>query len=166
MNIQLDHSVTFVYSELAQEVIAIGRKNHWRFRVIGYGEAPTETVYQSGWSLTTLPEAPRIAQDRLFALKAAGVGVKALIIAHELPNFVVGPEPKSDFNFEPILSGLTKIAKGVGIVALATTATVAIAAAAAIVAPILLIFTAVLVDPAIIIICEDGTWVEILNYYE
>lgn len=143
----------------ASQAILVGRRYHWRFRVVGFGEAPEKPVYQSGWWLETIPEAPRMAQDRLLALKRANIPVKHIVIAHEAPKLLANPEPKKDFKITPILSEIGKV---LGVLTLASAA----AAASAIVAPLFLLLSVVLVDPALIVILEDGTWIEVATWYE
>jgi len=148
-----------VISPDARKALDVGRKNHYRFRVVGQGDAPTQPTYKSGWWLQTVAEAPRMAQDRLLALNRANIPIKHIVIAHEAPKLLANPEPKKDFKITPILSGIGKV---LGVLTLASAA----AAATAIVAPILLLLSVVLVDPALIVILEDGTWIEVATWYE
>jgi hypothetical protein len=126
-----------IISYEAKRAIAIGRRNHWRFRVVS--KAP-EWVYEEVL-------APTVALDRIAVLKRAGVPIKGFVIAHEAPKLLAAPkeEPKPPspqilLDFSP----LEEVLKFVGN----------------------LFLIAILLDPALIVVLEDGTWLEVMTWYE
>ena len=133
--------------------------NHWRFRVVGYGPVPTKRIYNGDWSYEPITQVPQIAQERYKVLTMAGLTFKGLVIAHEVPQFVVKEpqkeQPKQDFKIQTsgILPALGEIGLVVGTGLLAVMG---------------IILQAILIDPAIICVCKDpnSTWLEILTYYE
>ncbi len=129
-----------VPSKLARQAVSVGFKNHWRFRVVG------EASYKKEWRMETIPEAPRMAQERLEALKSAGITFQSFVIAHEAPRLLKAPE----FIKEKV-KALQPSSFPIGEV-LAFIFT--------------LFFQAILLDPALIVVLEDGTWLEVMTWYE
>ena len=85
----------------------------------------------------------------------SGVRIKGFVIAHEAPRLLTAPAPKkNDFKnnqtgaivpdtsefFGTLIQGLLFF--------------------------ITLIFQAALLDPALIVVLEDGTWLEVMRWYE
>jgi len=129
-----------VPSTLAKKAISVGFKNHWRFRAV------QETTYKSEWRTETITEAPQTAQERLEALKRAGVVYHTILIAHEAPRLLVAPLP-------------VKKKKTVE-----TTTTFPIFEVLGFI--FTLFFQAILLDPALIVVLDDGTWLEVMTWYE
>ena len=130
-------------SKLARTAVSVGFKNHWRFRVVG------ENAYKDEWVKERVTEAPRKAQDRIVALKRAGIPIKEFVVAHEAPRLLCAPkeEPKvvkqsktqtASFPLGEILQFLVY----------------------------LFILPLTMLDPALIVVLEDGTWLEVMTWYE
>jgi hypothetical protein len=133
-----------IITPLAREALKIGFKNHYRFRVV------TKESYKREWVTERVEKAPVIAQERLDLLKRSGVRFKSYIVAHEAPRLLCSPvekpkpvsTPKSTPQFD--LSALFEIV------------------------PLLfgMFFQLLLLDPAVIVELEDGTWLEVITWYD
>jgi len=144
-----------IISPEAKRAIDLAYKEHWRFRVIGQGELPKEPSYKDQWWFQPITE-PEKGKDRIAALRRAGVPIKGLVIAHEAPRLLSAPkEPDSKINTSiPNLGAPSSdLASGLlmGLVLLGS-----------------LVFQALLVDPALIVVLNDDahTWLEVMTWYE
>ncbi|MBL8049618.1 MAG: hypothetical protein JNM46_00210 [Anaerolineales bacterium] len=145
---------TKIISYEARRAIQVGYKNHWRFRVVGQGEVPVQPFYKDEWVFEPV-NVPQVAQDRIETLKRFGFSFKGFVIAHEAPRLLPAPAPKKqDFknnqtvgilpDVEALLGNLLK-----GLLFFLT-----------------FIFQVALLDPALIVVLEDGTWLEVMTWYE
>jgi len=137
----------------ARKAIQIGYQNHWRFRVVGRGDVPKNAYYKDEWVFEPI-NSPNVAQDRLKALKQKGICFKGFVIAHEAPRLLTMQTPKvpkPDFKNKDILPDLENLVVNVmfGLGYFFS-----------------LLFQMVLLDPALIVILEDGTWLEVMTWYE
>lgn len=139
----------------ARKAILIGRQNHWRFKVIGNGDLPQEHTYKDEWWFEPV-SVPAVAQDRLNALQASGLSFRGFLIAHEAPKRLTSPKPISKPN--------VKVTNSPDIVP--TITTIAEFFATSFVLVFSLFFQAILLDPALIVVLEDGTWLEVMTWYE
>jgi len=138
----------------ARKAVQVGYKNHWRFRVVGQGEVPKESFYRDEWVYEPI-KAPQVAQDRIQTLKQSGIRFKGFVIAHEAPRLLSAPAPKKqDFKNNPTKEILPDVEALFGnlINGLLFFFT--------------LIFQVALLDPALIVVLEDGTWLEVMTWYE
>ena len=149
--------VKFVYSEIAQEAIEIGRKHHMPFSVVGYGEIPTRPFYRGKWWFEPVKEAPEKARKQIAVLKASGITFKGYIVAHEI-ELLEKKEEKLDFKVQPSIPPSNKTGSDFLVSALKFTLTAGFVMIA--------MLPMVLIDPVIIGVCEDGTWLNILTYYK
>lgn len=129
-----------VPSRLARQAISVGFRNHWRFRVVD------EVSYKKGWRTETPPEIPTSALERIQAIKAAGIPIQSLIIAHEAPRLLGAPSPAR----KPIPQSKTTTFPLIEILVFI----------------ISILFQAILLDPALIVVLEDGSWLEVMTWYE
>lgn len=129
-----------VPSRLARQAISVGFKNHWRFRVVN------EASYKRNWRTETLPEAPTTALERIEALKMAGISFQSIVIAHEAPRLLPAPAPSRT----PIQQTKTAALPLIEILSFIFA----------------ILFQALLLDPALIVVLEDGTWLEVMTWYE
>jgi hypothetical protein len=149
-----------IYSPYATKAVAAGDQHHMGFRVVGCGEVPHESFYQDEWwyqpvdSESTIPES---GLKRLEILKKAGIKIKGAVIAHEAPRLLCAPTPEPETKKHPstdrgvefdllrvlgaVLSGLLMVL-GIFLVA------------------------AIRIDPALIVVLEDDTWLEVMTWYE
>lgn len=127
-----------IISYQARQAIAIGRKNHWRFSVT---EKRDEWVYET-------VEVPQVGLDRIDALRRAGVRINGFVVGHEAPRILTAPkeEKKHDFKITPVsIPDLSFLFEFAFLIVGA-------------------VFRAVLLDPALIVVLEDGTWLEVMNW--
>jgi len=158
-----------VTSEFASKAIAVGRKHHMRFKVVGFGDVPHEPYYKDEWwfdPLISESTIPKDALDRLEIIRQAGIRVKGIILAHEAPRILGAPGPMK----EPKTAQNTKTNDNVGYDVLPTLKTVVgvlagVLGAALAVAGIFFI-VAIRLDPALIVVLEDGTHLEVMTWYE
>jgi len=131
-----------IISQEAYRAVQIGRRNHWRFRVV------TESSYKDGWVYETTQDIPDKAKARLTALQRAGVHFTEAIIAHEAPRVLSAPNDfKNTSQSIPTNKILEDLATGLVLF-------------------FALIFRFMLLDPALIVVLEDGTWLEVMTWYE
>jgi hypothetical protein len=143
-------------SDDAKYALAVGRENHYWFRVLGtMGVIPQPVYKDEWWYLPYEPDIniPEKALKRAEILKSE-IPIKQMIVAHEAPLLLCAPAPKK--KELPEIGSVVGIAfKTAGVVLLAMFSLVG------------LFFTsAVAVDPALIVVLEDGTWVEVMRWYE
>src|SRR5687768_14066312 len=140
----------------ARKAILVGRSNHWRFRVLGQGDMPAESFYKDQWVFephTTVPNIPKEGYPMLDALRRSGVHFKGYVIAHEAPRLLAAPKeaPKPDVKKTPdILPATQNFDFFVMLLPLIFE----------------LLFRVVLLDPALIVVLEDGTWLQVMTWYE
>jgi hypothetical protein len=135
-------------SPLQREAIAEGERHHYRFTAV------TEGNYKVGWVYERVTKAPEIASSRIKTLETARIRVCEILIAHEAPRVLPAPKvetKKSDFKIAPILPDLETF------IGFAVQAFILFGS---------LFFQLLLLDPAIVVVLEDGTWLEVCNYYE
>jgi hypothetical protein len=131
-------------------------------RVVGQGDVPPEPFYLDEWwysRLTAESTIPAEGVRRINALVRGGVPIECLMIRHEAPRLLTAPKeekqavkekPDADvsFNTFPVLEVILTVL-------------------GAIFAVFGYIFiTAVHLDPAIIAVLPDGTWLEVVAWYD
>lgn len=151
-----------------REIMALGKTNHWNFRVLGAAPVPDTAVYVNNWWLVPLAEdksqIPARALERVRSLYAAGIRPKAFVIAHEAPK-QIAPPPET-----PIVSPLAywsqraahssvAVLKGVGAVAAAVVPLMVKAVGLSLLAGLTL--GTLLADPCLIAVTDDDVWIEI-----
>jgi hypothetical protein len=142
------------------KALTLARKNHWWFRVIGTGSMISSPKYQDGWWLVPINEdktiIPKNALQRVEKLKQDGIRIQGVIVAHEAPKLLCAPAK------EPFKIDTEAISKTVGEVA------AVLARILATMFGILFYMMAagILVDPALIVVLEDGTNLEVMSWYE
>lgn len=142
-----------IISYEARKAVQVGYDNHWRFRVVGQGDVPEKSYYKDEWIFDPV-EAPVVAQDRLSALRRSGVQIKGFVIAHEAPRLLSAPAPKTDFKVASTPDILPDVGTAIGKIA------------TGLLWVFLFIFQVALLDPALIVVLEDGTWLEVMTWYE
>ncbi len=144
---------TQIVSYQARQAIQIGRMHHWRFRVVGTGEVPTQPFYKEEWVYVPVKK-PEMGQDRLQALISRGIRIKGFVIAHEAPRLLSAPASKP------------KNANTTSVGILPETQTVIDNLVSGMLLFFSLVFQVVLLDPALIVVLDDGTWLEVMSWYE
>lgn len=150
-----------IYSQEALKAIKIGCVNHMWFKVVGCGGFPHEPYYKDEWWFVPLKPGeiiPPEGEIRLELLRGAGVRIKGLVIAHEAPKVLPAPKPgdkekqktntATSSTLLPILEVITAVLGAIFMVFG------------------MILIRAILIDPALIVVLEDGTWLEIMTWYE
>lgn len=153
---------TIIESRFAAKAINVLDKTGRSSKVVGWGVPPLESYYQNGWKLEILkPQEestiPSEVKTRLKLLRDGGVGFSQVLIAHELPKPIKRLEiPKEVIQaasdilpvLGAILGGLVSLL-GLGVM---------------VVGRVLLFLIAL--DPVVIVVLDDGTWLEIAKWYD
>ena len=140
----------------ARKVLLLGLQNHMIFRVVGSGEAPHEPVYKDEWWFERLDgqNIPLEGKRRLEVLRRAGIHIQDVIVAHEAPRLLTAPKKERDSKISPPKGILTF---------LVTLASVYVQLVLFVVA---ILFQTVLIDPALIVVLKDGSWIEVVTWLE
>jgi hypothetical protein len=163
-----------LYSNEVQQAINLGREHHYRFRVVGKNGTIDKPLPKEGWWYYPATDIPRNAQKRVDMLDKSGVSIKQVIIGHEASRLLKAPpkpnlipikkaeiqKPKKDpvdlSIVADVLATTFKLALGVATVAVGITVWIMGAA----------LSTALMLDPTVIVVLEDGTWLECMSWYE
>lgn len=143
-------------SDDARYALAVGRDNHYWFRVLGAMGVIPQPVYKDEWWF--LPYEPGLnipekALKRAEILKSE-IPIKQMIVAHEAPLLLCAPAPKKK-ELPDIGNVVGVMFKTAGVVLLAMFSIVGLA-----------FTTALMSDPALICVLPDGTWIEVMRWYE
>lgn len=148
----------------------VAQEHHWGIRNLGKGEVLKETVFQDGWWYEPMGESTMhpLAAQRMEVIKQSGVSYQGFIVAHETTFLLNAPakqEVKTDWG---------ALAKTVGKPALVVVGGVVVAlAVVGLLMAVLPMFAVLLVflvpmsgvDPALIVVLQDGTMVEVARWY-
>lgn len=145
---------TQIISPEARKAILVGRQNHWRFKVVGQGGVPQKPFYKDEWVFELQTTTPDIGQDRINALRASGVRFKGFLVAHEAPRLLSAPKVAQNANDVKKRSSEILPERQFGFIA------------EFVVIFLQIFFQALLLDPALIVVLEDGTWLEVMTWYE
>jgi hypothetical protein len=159
---QIQNPFQIVHSRYATEALSVARSNGMTMRVVGQGDVPLEPFYLDEWwysRVTAESTIPAEGVRRLEALVKGGVPIDCLMIRHEAPRLLTAPKEEKQavkekpdeipsFNALPVLE-------------------VILGVLGAIFAVFGYIFVAAIhLDPAIIAVLPDGTWVEVVAWYD
>ena len=151
-----------------QQLMRLANKEGWMFPVIGQAPMLDQPLRMGDWFLVpaqmdTTP-IPERTMQRIQAIFDAGIRPLGFVLVHEAPMHLKAPPvPRRQRNFD--LKKLRKI--GGAVIGLGLMTGSLIAAAGIILAGGLLILPAgiitalVLVDPILVVVMPDNTWVEI-----
>lgn len=164
-----------VKSPEAVKAVAVGLKNRKTFRPMRQRGVITEWFREDDWWFEPYEQTrsivPAEALRRVEILRSNGVGIKGMVIAHEAPLALMAPvtERQTDHFSNGVKVAIVTLVAGVAVVvAMALTAplvAVAVPTASVLSLPLLLT-TAVLVDPCLIVVLSDGTWLEVCRWDE
>ena len=150
----------------ARYAMEVGREHHYRFRVVGTGGMIDEPVFKNGWWYCPESTTPPEALGRVNVLVQSGLKLQGFIVAHETSNALpapkVAPSPKVSAQVktapQPTVSTLSSID-------LETVVMVALKVAGFLMLMPLMLFGLAL-DPGVIIVLEDGTWLEVMYWFD
>lgn len=156
------NSFQVVHSRYATEALTVAMRNGMTMQVVGQGDVPLEPFYLDEWWYSLVTEESTIPSEgvrRIEALVKGGVPIQSLMIRHEAPRLLTAPkdenvaekkEPEADVHFDPV--PLLETIVGV---------------LGAILAVFGFIFImAIRLDPAVIAVLPDGTWIEVVTWYD
>ena len=154
-------SFQIVHSRYATEALTVAQSNGMTMRVVGQGDVPLEPFYLDEWWYSLLSAESTIPAEgvrRIDVLVKGGVPIECLMIRHEAPRLLTAPKEEkrgakektaTDVSFDPF--PLLKVILGV---------------LGAVVAVFGYIFVMTIhLDPAIIAVLPDGTWLEVVTWY-
>ena len=159
---QIQNSFQIVQSRYATEALSVARKYGMTMRVVGQGDVPLDPFYLDEWWYSRISAESTIPTEgvrRIRALLKEGVPIECLMIRHEAPRLLTAPKEEKQvkkqkpasmptFNALPLLGAIVA----------------ALGAVLAVFGYILVM--AMPLDPAIIAVLPDGTWIEVVSWYE
>lgn len=163
------HLVPLAGSETKQ-FVTLGEKRGWEFLVLGRAPLPTEPVRMEKWLIVPAEQdtshIPARALERVQAIYEAGMRPKGFVLVHEAPMVLSSGQHNENKAMLPDqFASVLPVIEGVlgGVVA---SGLIAIAAALLLAAPLTLFAGAMLLDPILIAVTEDGYWIEIDRWNE
>ena len=168
MNTQIINS-----QEVKNAVIA-GYKNHRRFYPLGKKGVPYRPIFWNGFWFDTLKSNSIIhteGKNILKELENERGEIQAVIIGHEAPKLLGGPvqarKPIIDSKkVMEVVSDVLPVLASVMDVLVKGLATVATTAAIAMAMLGVVFVEAILIDPVMIVVLKDGTWLKVATWYE
>lgn len=145
-------------TEQVKKVFAVAEREHYKFQVlgnIGTGMIECPFYYNQWWYIPIEQDKsiiPDTAFDRVDKIRQAGIPIKGLIVAHEAPRLLASPKRQR----KPIEW------QKVGDVAV--TVIMVFGTITALLGYVLV--TAVLYDPALIVVLDDGTWICVCTWLD
>jgi hypothetical protein len=158
-------------SPSAREVLQKSREQHYVFQVVGDYGTLKEPMFRDGWWY--IPEDDPIISENAIQrveLVRAITPIKGFIVAHEAPKMLCPPKPQPkpqpkpayaprkveiDLDWPSVWAGTKNGLKIVGGVLVGTLY---------VLAEVLSLLAQV--DPKLIVVLEDGTWMEVMSWYE
>jgi len=160
---------TPVLTSEVKGLLTLGRQRNWDFNILGQAPLPRQPIHLQDWLIVPAhqdsSQIPARALGRIQAIFAMGLRPKGFVIVHETPKLLPAPEliepepvavPSNTPGLKPWITGLLG--------AMAVAIPVA-AAVATMIVPATLAVGAVLVDPILVAVTEDNTWVEIDRWW-
>jgi hypothetical protein len=153
----------------SQGLLSLGRKRNWDFKILGQAPIPHQPIHLQDWLIVPAHQdsshIPARALERIQAIFAMGLRPKGFVIVHEAPKLLPAPKkvdpepirlPSTSPDFKPLVTGLLG---AVGVV-------IPVAAAAiSMIIPATIAMGAFLLDPILVAVTEDYTWVEIDRWW-
>lgn len=142
----------------AHQFLALGDRMGWQTQVIGQAPMLKEAVRLQDWMLVpahedTTPLPPRTMR-RIRTIYSQGLRPQGFVVVHEAPMQLSAPKPviieKSPMEWEGAGKAVGAIAKVLGILLLGS-----------MLLPLGLVACAVMIDPILVVVTEDGYWIEI-----
>ena len=162
-----------------QAFVALGKEKEWEVAVLGRAPMLAEPVRLGDWLLMPVEEdaspMPTRAIERVQAIYAAGLRPQGFVVVHEAPLLLTTPEgrhakawqfpslsPDAKSALKAAAGTLGVVAVGIGAVTgIAALAVAALSVAAVLAVPVFLLAGMTLIDPILVVVTEDGYWVEI-----
>lgn len=172
-----------VASQEARQLVLLGRQKGWDCAVLGRAPFPSEPVRLGDWLIVPAhqdsSQVPARALARVQAIFAAGARPKGFVMVHEAPKLLPAPVDSGPSTLpmsavpDRLKSALRVASTALGALAtvlvattgLAILALAALTLAAVLAVPALLAVGAVVVDPILVAVTEDGYWIEIDRWW-
>ncbi len=167
----------------AKEMLDLGRRQGWDFALLGNAPMPDESISLEGWMVVPAEEdtspVPQRSLDRVNAIFSSGLRPKGFVVVHEAPALLPAHTSSEESSLHistmnPSLKrNLRKIAGLAGSIVLGLAIlpgllAVALAVAAGLLmllTPLVLVAGLAAVDPILVAITEDDSWVEIDRWW-
>lgn len=153
----------------SQGLLTLGRQRKWDFKILGQAPLPRQPIHLQDWLIVPAHQdsshIPARALERIQAIFAMGLRPKGFVIVHEAPKLLPAPEvvepepvsvPTNSPGIKPWITGL------LGTMAIAIPVA---AAVTSMIVPATLAVGAVLIDPILVAVTEDDTWIEIDRWW-
>ena len=142
----------------AQQLLALGDRMGWQTQVIGRAPMLKEAVRLQDWMLVPAHEdttaIPARTMRRIHTLFSQGLRPQGFVVVHEAPMQLTAPKPvveeKSPMEWEGVGKTVGVIAKVMGVLLLGS-----------MLLPFGLLAGLVMLDPILVVVTEDGYWIEI-----
>jgi hypothetical protein len=170
-------------SPQTQQLVTLGREQGWNCAVLGQAPIPNEPVRLGDWLIVPAHQdsspVPVRAIGRVQAIFAAGLRPKGFVVVHEAPMLLPAPVQDQPNTLrlsvlpDQFKSGLKVVGTVLGVLAtflVAATGLVLLAVAAVSLAvilavPVALMVGAAVIDPILVVVTEDGYWIEIDRWW-
>jgi hypothetical protein len=149
-----------------RQLVTLGRRHHWPFQVLGKAPMVQEPVRLGEWLLVPAQDdsskLPDRALVRIQAIFAAGLRPQGFVLVHEAPKLLKAPvTPKEQPKVVPVTTASPQSTSD-----LASGLVTGFVALASMIFPMLfMVAAAVLADPILVAVTEDGYWIEIDRWY-
>jgi len=166
---QLDdkNALESVLGPHTRQLLALGREEGWPFRMLGKAPMLTEPIRIQDWLLVPALEdstpLPDTTMERVYAIYTDGIRPSGFVLVHEASKRLAAPmqdevKPVKKVDFKKIGGAALGLA--------ALTGSVLAGAAIAVIGGLLilpagLLAAAVVIDPILVAVMPDNTWVEI-----
>ena len=148
-----------------RQILSLGRRNGWGFTVLGKADLPDRPIHLEKWLIVPAVHdsseiSPR-TYEKIRAIYAEGIKPQGFVIVHEAPRYLAAPKSTSKHNPAPSYSP-KKQATQPGIqVTDVLTSVMTVMASTMMFALGALVMGVALIDPILVAVMEDGSWVEI-----
>ena len=153
----------------SQGLLSLGRQRNWDFKILGQAPLPYQPIHLQDWLIVPAHQdsshIPARTLERIQAIFALGLRPKGFVIVHEAPRLLPAPKevdpeptalPSTTPDFKPLVKGL------LGAVSVAIPVA---AAAISMIVPATIAMGAFLLDPILVAVTEDNTWIEIDRWW-
>jgi hypothetical protein len=153
------------------QMLSLGRRNGWGFQHLGYAELPERPVRLQDWLLVpanqdSTPVPPRTL-ERIKSIYAAGYKPRGFVVVHEAPKAFQAPRPEQSATrmlpmpaVSQVISNSAPAFNASNPSGIADGLASIISAFASMIFPMLFIGLLAL-DPIVVAVMEDGSWIEI-----
>jgi hypothetical protein len=145
-----------------QQIITLGEQKGWPFTLLGQAQLPNEPVHLDNWLIVPTSqdssEIPLRTYRRIQTLFANGVRPQGFVVVHEAPKLLNSPPKNSASTFRPSRQNPEPASPVAQVMTSIVTTTLA--------GTVLLLLGTLfmgmaLIDPIVVAVMEDGSWVEI-----